>query len=142
MKAKSYYSHRLNLILEILEDSATLDGVLSLKAIPVQKGVVNEETRILSFVEKEHPITPKNLRDFGPRLLAELPEYAGTRTAVVTQKIGPTAGVTNLSKEVAHDQRIGVFFTVQNALNFLGLSSAEVLEEIPEAREIVLRYQF
>ncbi len=40
MNAKSYYSHRLNLVLEILEDSATLDGILSLKAIPVHQGFV------------------------------------------------------------------------------------------------------
>lgn len=141
MNAKSYYSHRLNLVLEILDGPVTLDGILALKAMPVRKGFVKEGTRILAFVEAEHPVTPTDLRDFGPRLLAELPEYAGTRTAVVTEKIGPTTGVTKLSREIAQNQTIGVFTTVQRAFSFLGLSSSEVLEEIPEARESIRRHQ-
>ncbi|MDQ8202194.1 hypothetical protein [Pelagicoccus sp. SDUM812003] len=138
MTAASYFSLDLNLVLEFVEGPSSVDDILTLKSIPARTGYVNSQTRVLAFVESDHPIDSTQLSCFGARLMSELPEYAGTRTAVVTRYVGPTTRVTKLAYDVANHQSIRAFTTLPMALNFLSLSRKELLEAFPDAQRLLL----
>ncbi len=137
--AASYYSHDLNLVLEFIEGESSVDDILALKSIPVRSGYVNSQTRVLAFVESDHTIALDQLNTFGTRLMKELPEYTGTRTAVVTQHIGPTTQVTKLAYDTANNQSIKVCSTLPTALDFLSLTREELFDAFPDAKNLIRR---
>ena len=137
--AASYYSPRLNVVLEFVEGPSTVDEILTLKSIPVRMGHVNTQTRVLAFVQNEDPVQSDQLNSFGSRLMSELPEYSGTRTAVVTRHIAPATRVTVLAYDTATNQSIRAFFTLRAALSFLSLDQRDLLEAFPEARSLILK---
>ncbi len=139
MTAVSYYSLDLNLVLEFVEGESSVDDILNLKSAPVRLGYVNSQTRVLAFVESDHAIVLDQLNTFGTRLMKELPEYAGTRTAVVTRHIGPTTRVTKLAYDTAKNQSIKAFSTLPSALSFLHLPRKELFAAFPEAKSLFHR---
>lgn len=131
MKPTTFHSKNLNLIVDIVDGEATVDEVIDLKAHSVKAGLVNEDTRVLAIVIGDTKILLDESRRFAQRLMAELPEYNGTRTAIQSYFPNTTARNMILARDIAESQMIGVFSTIESAIDWLGLDREELLQEIP-----------
>lgn len=141
MNTETHYSPDLNLILELLGVEGTVEDVLRIKAVSVKLGYVNSSTRVLALIESDMPLRVEEMRAFSLKLLDEMPEYAGTRTAVVARTVGVTAGTMLVSKELSDKLSIQVFSTLEYALNFLGATMEEIESAFPAQRHLLKRFK-
>ncbi|MBC2606727.1 hypothetical protein [Pelagicoccus albus] len=132
MKCESFYSKKLNLVLEVMSGTVTVDDVIELKSIPVKEGVVNAMTRVLVLCDSEIKLTVNEAYTIAPRLMEELPEYSGTRTALVASRASSTAVGFVLANQLSRDQSLGTFSTLGAAMSFLHLTSEELSREFPQ----------
>ncbi|MDQ8185756.1 hypothetical protein [Pelagicoccus sp. SDUM812002] len=140
MSCRTYFSKRLNLVLEIIEDRIDVNSLIELKAVHVKNGNVDEKTKVLAFSDADVPLKSAEISQLGERLTRELPQYAKAPTVIVTRQIGATASTMKLAKDVSKKQRMGVFATVEPALAFLDIHYEDLVEEFPEAVPTILRY--
>lgn len=140
MNTGTYYSHELNMIVDYLDENGTIEDVFRIKTDSARAGYVNPNTRVLAFVAADMPLHIEEMRNFGARLMHELPEYAGTRTAVVTRGSGTTAGTMKVSKDVAENQSVQVFSTLHRALGFLDASLQEIETAFPNLKRLFEKF--
>ncbi|MDQ8201786.1 hypothetical protein [Pelagicoccus sp. SDUM812003] len=131
MSATASYSEKLNLIFEEITGDASGEDIFENKAASVRRGWVNARTRVLAIVEANLLLDTQGMKRFSERLMKELPEYNGTRVAIVTRGVGATAGSQKVASDVSATQSVAVFSTLNNAVFFLRLDLKELLEELP-----------
>lgn len=140
MSAKTYYSEKLDLVLEILSGMTSVEEIMELKSVPVRSGFVSSSTRILVLAGADMRFSGADFQRFSKRLIEELPEYTGTRTAVVGTYVAPTTTAIVLSKELAGNQSIGAFSTLSRGVGFLHITLEELLEIFSELKNEILPF--
>ncbi len=141
MNSSSYYSKKLNLVLEIIRPGIDLDGLIELKSLQIKNGNVDEKTKVLAFSEIEVPLVVSELKLLGERLEKEVPQYARAPTAVISRQIGPTASTMKLARDVQQKQRMAAFSTINAALAFLVVHFEDLIEEFPNAVSTIMKYK-
>lgn len=136
MKTESQFLHDHQLIIQVVRENITIDGMIAARQHEIDMGWVRKGCNSLIVLQTETTdITPADLRTYTEWSKEHLPELSGSKTAIVANSPRPTALSLLLQTTIAGIRQMQVFSSLTSAAGWLGVPVAEITKAVPETRE-------
>lgn len=135
MKTKSRFLFEYQLIIQVVSENITIDGMIAARQYEIDQGWIKKGCNSLIVLQSEAAdIRPADLRDYTAWSTENLAELSGSKTAIVVNSPLPTALSLLLKSTIAGIRNMHVFSSLTSAAEWLCVPVGAITEAAPETR--------